>query len=112
MARLMRYIFPEGALLYCRSCLDLQPHKTKDSSYIGCLTCGRTINVVEVVVTYSADEYQNPAPILLPWRLLPPREKAFRLRYAGDLTPVSGEYKLKDIDRATLSGEVGETGDS
>lgn len=62
--------------------------------------------MVEVVATYSADEYQNPAPILLPWRLLPEAEKTKRLRFAGDLTPTHGAYKMKPADHATLRGEV------
>lgn len=106
MTRPVRYLFPDGALLYCRSCQDLRPHKTKDTAYVGCSDCGRRIHVAEVVATYSADEYQNPAPILLPWALLPEKEKVKRMRFAQELTPVHGEYKMKAVDWDILDGKV------
>lgn len=83
-----RYIFPDGALLYCRTCEGLRPHMTeKDRLAVACSACGRRILTVEVVATYCADENENPAPIMLPWRLLPPGERNRRLELIEEDVP-------------------------
>lgn len=110
----MKYRFPPFSLLYCRSCRGERPHSQKGQHDVACSACGRTINVTEIVATYSADEYQDPAPILLPWRMLSPAEKARRMRFADDLTPMGDDAghshrgQLKPIDHAILRGEVKE----
>ncbi len=68
-----QYSFPDGSLLYCRTCEGLRPHKAKDDrTGVYCTACLRGILTAEIVATYSADEHSNPAPIMLPTRLLPP----------------------------------------
>lgn len=72
-----RYTFAQGALLYCRRCERLRPHRSlRDRSGVECIRCNRHILTVEVVACYSADETRNPAFIMLPWRLLPPEIRA------------------------------------
>lgn len=107
MAGPIRYKFPDGALLYCRACQDLRPHRSASNTEVVCVECSRATLIVEVVATYSADEYQNPAPILLPWRLLPEREKRRRMVAASTPQDTStGGYKLRGIDRDILEGNV------
>jgi hypothetical protein len=74
-----RYTFVKGSLLYCRDCERLRPHTVVKKTGVACLSCGRETLTIEVVATYSADEYTNPAPITLPWRLLPREVRAERI---------------------------------
>lgn len=75
-----RYLFLQTALLYCRTCERLRPHLAlKDRSGVECRDCGRAMLAVEVVATYSADELDNPAPIMLPLRLIPPALRIERI---------------------------------
>lgn len=82
------YSFPEGALQYCRTCQGLRPHRVAaDRSGVKCTACSRIILTAEVVANYSADENENPAPIMLPWRLLPPGERNRRLELIEEDVP-------------------------
>ena len=98
----MTYSFPAGALLYCRTCQDLRQHFEVSPTHLGCEACGRKIHVAEVVATYSADEYDDPAPILLPWRLLPEQNRVERMKRSDEFTPIGGEYRLTNLDKEIL----------
>lgn len=67
----MRYQLDDGSRIFCRTCQEETPHNQTGPSHMGCQVCNRKMHVVEIVASYSADEYSKPAEILLPLRNRP-----------------------------------------
>jgi len=67
----MKYHLENGSKIFCRTCQAETPHNQSGLSHMGCQVCGRNMHVVEIVASYSADEYSTPCEILLPLRNRP-----------------------------------------
>ena len=75
----MKLIAPSKCLLWCHRCYAELWHSAGRCTYV-CSQCGNHKHLAEVVATYSVDDMQSPAVLLLPLRLLPMDEIALRYR--------------------------------
>lgn len=76
----MKFDFPWGTKLYCRTCRELKSHGVSGTAGVRCLFCERLILAVELVTMYSFDDDYATDPVLsLPLEQLTPAERERRL---------------------------------
>ena len=100
----MKLIAPSKCLLWCHRCHDELWHSAGRCSYV-CSNCGNHKHLAEVVAIYSVDDLSSPAELLLPERLLPADERAFRYRQVWLNATESDSSREREELRKMQAGE-------